>query len=210
MSVATPLLQPIPVHPEYSMRRFTVDEYHRLAATGVFDEQDSIELLEGWPVEKMTKSPRQDACITRIERLLRQVLPTGWMIRVQCAITTGGHHLGDSEPEPDLAIVRFKADDYAFAHPTFGDVGVVIEVADTSLAKDRRKARIYTAAGVECYWIINLNSDEIESFTAPQADAADAAYSQRQILTGDEPLILCLDGVQVARFPSHNLIPKVT
>ncbi len=204
MSVAAPLLQPIAVRAEYPMHRFTVEEYHRLAAAGVLSEDDSLELLEGWLVEKMTKSPRHDACITRIERLLRRVLPHGWMIRIQSAVTTK-----DSEPEPDLAIVRDKDDDYAFAHPSAGDIGLVIEVADTSLAKDRRKAQIYAAAGVESYWIINLNGNEIESFAGPHGEADGAAYAERQILAGTAAFVLRLDGLEVAAFTGSDLIPRL-
>ena len=80
------------------MRRFSVAEYERIGNTGILTEDDSVELLEGLIVEKMTKNPRHDATIDVLVQLLFRLLPAGWFPRVQNVLLTG-----DSAPEPDVA-----------------------------------------------------------------------------------------------------------
>src|ERR1051326_7953938 len=102
-------------------RRFTVDEYHRLTEIGILTEDDNLELIEGYLVLKMPRNPPHDETIYRASKRLDRVLPAGWLLRGQSAIT-----LPDSEPEPDLAIVRATPDDYTTRHPTAADAGLVI------------------------------------------------------------------------------------
>src|SRR5690348_4645166 len=85
----------------HSFRRFSVDEYHRMIETGILNELDQVELLEGVVVVKMPRNPIHDATIELIEEALSRLLPAGWRVRVQSAVT-----FRDSEPEPDLAVVR--------------------------------------------------------------------------------------------------------
>ena len=82
------------------VRGFTVQEYHRLAEVGILTEADRVELLEGVISPKMVHSPIHDATVSIIECLLRTYLATGYLLRIQSAIT-----LHTSEPEPDLALV---------------------------------------------------------------------------------------------------------
>src|SRR5438552_3060212 len=93
-----PLLATLPPVP---VRRFSVDEYHRMIDTGVLAEDEPVELLEGWIIPKMPRDARHDATIELADDTLSNRLPSGWRVRVQSAVTTG-----DSEPEPDLAIVK--------------------------------------------------------------------------------------------------------
>src|SRR5438309_890413 len=86
--------------PRFPVRKFTVSEYHRLLEIGVVKEDAAIELLEGWVAPKFPHSPRHDATIGKVSRLLARVVPADRIARVQSAITTA-----DSEPEPDLAVV---------------------------------------------------------------------------------------------------------
>src|SRR5207249_5993402 len=117
--------------PPFPVRRFTVDEYHQMIQTGILQEDDPVELLDGWIVSKMPRNPPHDATIDIAQEVFRSVLPAGWRLRVQSAITTDS-----SEPEPDLAIVRGPAERYLSNHPKPPDIAVVIEVADSSLAQD--------------------------------------------------------------------------
>jgi Uma2 family endonuclease len=191
MSAATclpPLEQSVP---EFPVHRLSIDQYHRLAEHGVLTEDDDVELLQGWLVPKMTKSPRHDATISRLTRILLPLLPIGWMLRVQSAITTN-----DSEPEPDLAVVRERTDDYAMTHPGPTDIGLVIEVADTSLGKDRRKTAIYAAAGIPAYWIVNLNQDCVEVFDS--VIVTESRYDQQQSLAMTDRITLRLDDQEAA------------
>src|SRR5687767_9589086 len=83
------------------VRRFTVAEYHRLIEQGFFARDERCELLEGWIVPQVSKNPPHEAYVGRCNRVLNRRLPPGWHVRVQSTVTTG-----DSEPEPDVAIVR--------------------------------------------------------------------------------------------------------
>src|SRR5437868_1719456 len=108
-------------------RRFSVDEYHRLTELGILTEDDNLELIEGYLVLKMARNPPHDGTIHRALKRLARVLPTGWDVRIQSAIT-----LAESEPEPDLAVVRDDPAGYTTRHPGAADVGLVIEVADST------------------------------------------------------------------------------
>jgi len=157
-------------------RRFTVEEYHRLGEIGVLTEDDRVELLEGVITPKMMHNPPHDSTIMQIEEVLRPRITTGWTIRIQSSLTTA-----DSEPEPDLTIVRGRARDYVRRHPEAADVAMVIEVADASLLRDRAKARLYARAGMPMYWIVNLVDKQIEVHCQPLCTDETATYQQTTV-----------------------------
>lgn len=146
------------------IRRFSVLEYHRLAEVGLLSEDDRVELLEGLISPKMVHSPIHDATVSIVEYLLRSFLVTSYWLRIQSAIT-----LQTSEPEPDLAVVQGAPTSYLDRHPTGIDVAHVIEIAESSIPRDRLKAAIYAAAGIPVYWIVNLKQKCIEVFENPLA-----------------------------------------
>jgi hypothetical protein len=117
-----------------SLARFFVAAYQRMVESGALTSEDKVELLENYVVLKMPHNPPHDSTIQRMLRPLLRRLPGGWDLRVQSVIT-----LSDSEPEPDFAIVRGSSADYETRHPFAADVGLVIEVADTSLARSARQ-----------------------------------------------------------------------
>src|SRR5262245_40463855 len=129
MSITTPpsLIFPPPAYP---MRPFTVAEYHQMIQAGILTEDDRVELLEGWIVPKMPHNPLHDGTIQVASEVITGHLPPSWRIRIQSVVTTG-----DSEPEPDLAIVRGDRLSYLTRHPGPADVGTIIEVADSTLAR---------------------------------------------------------------------------
>ncbi|HEY3963160.1 MAG TPA: Uma2 family endonuclease [Planctomycetaceae bacterium] len=189
--------------PPYPVRQFTVDEYHRLIENGILGENDRVELLEGWIVPKMTHNPPHDGTIQIISKRLRRWTPQKWDIRIQSAVT-----MTDSEPEPDLAIVRDLEREYLARHPGPPDIGLLIEVAESSLIQDREdKARIYARAGIPTYWIINLVDARIEVFNDPTGSEGQPAYRGRAIYTHEELVTLVLDGTEIARIPAKDLLP---
>lgn len=165
------------VLPPYPVHRWSVADYLRLAKLGFLGEDDQIELLEGWPVKKMTKNPLHDGTVDQINLWLGSRLPAGWYIRVQNVVVTA-----DSAPEPDLAVVRGLPKDYRSQHPTPPDVALIVEVADTSVAKDRQKRHLYARAGIATYWLVNLLDRHLEVFSSPKSDGAEADYETRQVL----------------------------
>lgn len=182
--------------------RFTVEQYHRMIDAGVFAENGRAELLEGLVVAKMTRKPPHDVSVDLAQTEIGRVLPTGWRVRVQSAIT-----LPDSEPEPDVAVVRGAARRYLQAHPRPGDIGMLAEVADATLLDDRaRKKRIYAHARIAVYWIINLTNATIEVYTNPRAGRS-PGYRQRQDYQPGDSVPLILDGRLVAHIPVNELLP---
>jgi Uma2 family endonuclease len=138
-------------------------EYEMLVAQGVFDENDRVQLLDGELVELTPQnSPHARAVEALTERLVPALVGTARVL-VQLPLVAGEY----SEPEPDIAVV--PADEPRDRHPE--RALLVIEVADTSVRLDLvRKARIYAAAGVPTYWVIDVNRDVVHVHTDPSED----------------------------------------
>jgi len=183
-------------------RRFSVAEYHRLTEIGVLTEDDNLELLEGYLVLKMARNPPHDGTLSRALKRLSSLLPPGWDFRSQMAVT-----LPDSEPEPDLAIVRDSPDGYMSRHPLATEVGLVVEVADSTLAGDRiDKGRIYARAGIPTYWIVNIPDRQVEVYVGPSGPAATPAYAQRQDYRPGDAVPFILDGSLIATLTVQELL----
>lgn len=184
-------------------RRFSVTEYHRLIELGILTEEDNLELLEGYLVHKMARNPPHDAAIQKGTKQWLRLLPAGWDLRVQSAVT-----LIDSEPEPDFAIVRGDETAYVSRHPCATDIGLLIEVSDSTLPGDRDdKGRIYARASIECYWIINLPDRQIEVYTSPSGPVADARYGQRLDYRPGDTVPLLLGGATHLQIQVQDLLP---
>ena len=182
---------------------FSVEEYHQMIRAGILDENDNVELIEGYVVNKMSRNPPHDTAIRILSKHLERLLPPGWDYRAQSAIT-----LSDSEPEPDLAVVRGDERTYSNRHPGPADLGLVVEVSDTSLAFDQNdKVRIYARAGIETYWIINLVDRQVEVYTQPTGPTALPAYARRDDVPLGGSVSLLLDGVVIAALAVRDLLP---
>ena len=184
-------------------RRFSVPEYHKLIEIGVLTEDDNLELIEGYLVLKMARNPPHDGTIQSVSDTVHPVLPTGWCLRVQLAVT-----LSESEPEPDIAIVRGTKRSYFTRHPSASDVGLLIEVADSTLPGDRAdKGRIYARANVPIYWIVNLVDQQIEVYENPTGPSASARYDKQTIYHPNDSIPLVLEGKTLAMFSVKDLLP---
>lgn len=175
--------------------RFSVEEYHERIRSSFFDADDSLELLEGLLVRKMSEDRIHAAVVYALLDLLREMLPGGYIVRGPAPVTTA-----DSEPEPDLVIVRGKQLDYADHHPDPADALLLIEVANSSLSRDRGwKQRIYAAAGTPHYWIIDLPARAVEVYTQsiPATTTPDVAahYRTRILYTAGDPIPLPIENV---------------
>lgn len=173
--------------PPFPMHRFTVAQYRQLGELGVLAPEDRVELLEGWIVEKMNHRPAHGYAVRYLNNWLVRVLPDGWLAQCQLPITTD-----NSQPEPDLAVVRGKNSDFGNRHPSAKECQLLIEVADTSLAKDRAKAAIYASAGVSEYWIVNLIDRRLERFQ----DSDGCAYREQTFSALDDTVEFELAGMR--------------
>jgi len=198
MNPATPPLATVA-----TLRRFTPAEYHAMLTAGILYEGERVELLEGLVVEKPMRNPPHDGAVKRITNRIPRLLPANWLIQVQCAIA-----LADSEPEPDGAILRGDDTSYDARHPSTADIGVVIEVSDTSLAFDRRsKGRIYARAGIPIYWVVNVVDKQIEVYSDPDPAANPPEYRTRQDYRPGDSLPIHLDGAVAGTIPAADLLP---
>ena len=145
------------VQVECARRRFTANEYMRMAEAGILGEDERIELIRGEILTMSPIGPRHCTVVDRFNYLLVTALGARAWVRVQSTVRL----FPDTMPEPDLAILRRR--DYSEAHPTPADILLVIEVAETSLAYDRgEKAALYAEAGIPEYWVADTQEEVIE------------------------------------------------
>ena len=149
---------------QVARRTFTVDEYHRMISAGILAKDDRVELIEGEIVRMSPIGTRHGAGVDRLTMLFAGRLGRRAIVRVQGPITLGEH----SEPEPDIALLKLRADFYAAQHPGPKDVLLVIEVADTSRAYDREiKIPLYARAGIIEVWTVDVIQRSIEMCRRP-------------------------------------------
>jgi Uma2 family endonuclease len=145
-------------------RRFTVDDYHRMAVAGIFNEADRVELVDGEILQMSPIGDRHAAAVNRGNRVFSRTVGDRALVSVQNPIDLPPY----DEPQPDIALLRPRDDDYARGKPGAADIMLVIEVADTSVAYDRQtKLRRYAAAGIHESWLLDLPGDALEVHREP-------------------------------------------
>ena len=145
-------------------RLLTLDEYHTIGAAGVLKEDDRIELIEGEMIEMAPIGSRHLAKVNRLARLLSQCVGNQAIISVQNPIALPPHN----EPQPDLALLKPRADDYEGKLPGADDILLVIEVADTTLAYDRdAKMPIYARHGIAEAWLVDIQGRSLAILLEP-------------------------------------------
>jgi Uma2 family endonuclease len=165
---------------EVRIRPLRRAEYDLLIDQGVFDEDERIQLLDGELVAISPQNAPHAGIVEALNERLMPVLVGRARVRVQLPMAAGEH----SEPEPDIAVV--PADEPRDRHPE--RALLVIEVADRTVSLDLvRKARIYAAAGVPVYWVVDVNRDVVHVHSGPTADGY-ATVTQHD---ADEPLDAC-------------------
>lgn len=164
----------------WKTRRFTVAEYHRMGETGILDEDDRVELLDGEIVEMTPIGPRHASVVDRTTRLFSRLVGERAMIRIQNPIDLA---VLSSEPQPDVALLTPRVDFYATAHPRPEDVLLVVEVMDASAERDRRlKLPLYARAVIREVWLVDLGAERLEVHRQPEPDG----YRQVHLLRRGE------------------------
>jgi len=160
---------------------FTVEAYHRLGELGIFDEDDRVELLHGQIVEMTPIGGRHAACVNRVSNLLTRRSSHDVIVSVQNPVVLADR----SEPHPDVAVIRRSGGLAGAWLPHARDVLLVIEVADTSLERDRDvKLPLYAAAGIPEGWLVDLGGDAIRVNREPAPDG----YRETRTVTRGETL----------------------
>ncbi len=148
-------------------RRFTVDDYYRMGQAGVLSQDDRVELIEGEIIEMPPIGTGHASRVDRLSDLLWRQIAGRAIVRVQSPVCLGVH----SEPQPDLALLRPRSDYYVSAHPGPGDLLLLVEVADTTVAYDREvKVPIYARSGVREVWLVDLPGRAVDVYRDPSPD----------------------------------------
>jgi Uma2 family endonuclease len=193
-----------PPPPPEPIWRLTVAQYHQMIDAGILTEDDPVELLEGVLVAKMPKNPSHRAVTRRIKKALEAMVPSDWSVDSQDPIT-----LSDSEPEPDIVVSRGDTSEITDRHPGPGDIGLVVEVADTTLSRDRTsKKRVYARAGLLVYWIVNIADRQIEVYTDPSGPADTPEYRHRQDFHLADEIPVIIGGQDLGHIRVQTLFPS--
>ena len=149
--------------PTVTVHRWTRTDYERMVNAGVFQSGDRLELVGGEIIDMTPQSTRHAVAVQLVCDVLGGILESDYCLRSQMPLAVSV----DSEPEPDVAVVRGTPRDYIEGHPR--TALLVVEVPDTSLDYDREvKSPLYAACGIPEYWIVNLADEELIVFADPE------------------------------------------
>jgi Uma2 family endonuclease len=178
--------------PRLNTFRLNVSQYHQMSEAGIFSENDKVELINGEILEMSPIGRRHTACVNRLNSVFSQLLGKKVIIAVQNPITLNNL----SEPQPDIALLKPRADFYESGHPQPQDVFLLIEVADSSLEYDRDvKIPLYASSGITEVWLVDIYEQVIIVYRYPSENG----YSDIQKLSRGEKM-------SIQAFPEVNLV----
>ena len=178
--------------PRLNTFRLNVSQYHQMSEAGIFSENDKVELINGEIIEMSPIGRRHTACVNRLNSVFSQLLGKKVIIAVQNPITLNNL----SEPQPDIALLKPRADFYESGHPQPQDIFLLIEVADSSLEYDRDvKIPLYASSGITEVWLVDIYEQVIIVYRYPSENG----YSDIQKLSRGEKM-------SIQAFPEINLV----
>ena len=150
---------------ERARRLFTIEEYEKMAATGILAGDDRVELIDGEVVQMSPIGDTHAACVANLHHLLMRLLDGRAWAWVQGPVRVPPR----SKPQPDLALLQVRS--YMRGGASTADALLFIEVADTKLRYDRTvKLPLYARAGIPEYWIVDTNAEALHKFWSPAGD----------------------------------------
>lgn len=181
---------------DIKLKRWTREAYERLAELGFFSPGERVELVDGIIYRVSPRMSWQSSTIRAAQEALQRVFLDGFDLRVQMPLALDGQ----SQPEPDLAVVSGHWRDYRNAHPT--TAALIVEVSESSLGLDRETKRVlYAEAGIPEYWILDTKGKQLEVFRDPR----EGDYHSRTVLNpGDTIAPLAAPGASI---PVTDLLP---
>jgi Uma2 family endonuclease len=198
-----PPVESVAAIPNDLILRLSIEQYHAIIQAGILTDDDSVELLEGWLVFKRSKNPPHRVTTRLVRTALENILPPGWYVDSQEPIT-----LSNSEPEPDIVVVRGDTRQYLDRHPGAEDIALIIEVSDTTLQRDRTvKKGIYARAGISLYWIVNLVEEQVEVYSQPLVEVEQPDYSQRLDFGRSAVIPIIIEGREIGAIAVDALLP---
>jgi Uma2 family endonuclease len=170
------------VEVELPRRLFTVEEYHRMAETGILAADERVELIEGEIVQMAPIGPRHAGCVINANRMFFSRLGDRAVISPQNPVVIQPR----SEPQPDLVLLRPRPVSYSRELPVSADVLLAVEVAETTARFDRLvKARLYARAGIPEFWLCLTMDGAVEVYREPRAGgyAGVTQYGPGQVIS---------------------------
>jgi Uma2 family endonuclease len=205
-TVPTITRQPPPSAPLWipkRLARLTVDQYEAMVDSGVFTKRDRFTLINGYLAAKVPKSPRHTVITKNLAKKLQRLFPSGWDFRIEDAV-----RLADSKPEPDLSIARGDIEDYADRDPGPADLAMVVEIAASRVSEDRQMAKIYGAAGIPVYWIVNVKAQQVEVYPLSKRRGP-AGYGKPRVFKAAQSVPVLIEGVEIARLAVAEILPRI-
>ena len=178
--------------PRLNTFRLNVSQYHQMSEASILSENDKVELINGEIIEMSPIGRRHTACVNRLNSVFSQLLGKKVIIAVQNPIILNNL----SEPQPDIALLKPRADFYESGHPQPQDIFLLIEVADSSLEYDRDvKIPLYASSGITEVWLVDIYEQVIIVYRYPSENG----YSDIQKLSRGEKM-------SIQAFPEVNLV----
>ena len=146
-------------------RRFSVKEYYLMADAGILSPRDRVELIDGEIVQMAAMGSYHAGCVLYLSTAFSQMLGQRAFVNVQSPVRLSEH----SEPEPDIALLKPRADFYTESHPRPDEVMLIVEVSHSTVEYDRDvKTPLYAAASIPELWLVNLDEDFIDGLSDPE------------------------------------------
>jgi Uma2 family endonuclease len=184
MAIATP-----PINSELSsevVSKTTVEQYYRMAEAGYFSPEQRVELINGEIIYMSPIGRKHGSCVARLQRLFQRIfdrnLIEDGIIWTQNSIAIDQN----SEPQPDIAILKFRDDFYEEQLPTPDDILLIIEVADSTISYDRNvKIPLYGSFGIIEAWIVDVNKRTLTRYTQPSK----TGYGSSEVFTVNDAIV---------------------
>jgi Uma2 family endonuclease len=183
--------------------RMTVDEYEAMVASGALKARNRFHLINGYLVGKMTQNPPHRVADELCGAALARIVPADrYHVPGAKPVRLPGR---DSEPEPDRCVVRGTIRDYEGHHPGPDEIALILEVADSSLADDRKLAtEVYGPAGIPVYWIVNLVHRQVEVYSDPGPQG----YGTTAVFAEGQSVPVVIDGQPLGRIAVADILPS--
>ncbi len=168
---------------EADKRLINVEEYYKMAEAGILGAADRVELIHGEILRMSPVGSRHAAIVKKLASALNSLFKDQFVLGIQDPVILGSN----SEPEPDIALLKFRSDYYVHSHPQSKDIIGIIEVAGTSLKYDQEvKIPLYASHGIPLFWIIDIENNRIEVYENP----SQANYLEKRSFHPDQKIDL--------------------
>ncbi|QDV35106.1 Uma2 family endonuclease [Tautonia plasticadhaerens] len=185
---------------EPPMEPITVPMFRAMVRSGIIGEKEPVYLWKGRLARRMAPNRPHSIAVDRCRRALEGILPQGYHVQQEQPVAMRGQH---STPEPGLAVLRGRPEDYPTEFPTTADMPLAVEVADSSLAIDRDQSDDLALEGVRVYLIVDLKGRRVEARDGPK----DGTYQRVTTFGEDADLPVVVDGRQVGLVRVRDLLP---